>query len=310
MQRSLYVSLLLSFLFFSNSTFAQDKSLAERLGYAKTDKLLIIHADDIGLSQSENAASIDAFKIGLVNSGSIMVPCPWFPEIANYAKENPDLDLGLHLTVTSEWKNFKWGGSAEDKASSLETPQGFLYDNCTDFGKNAKLEEVELELRAQIERAIAFGIQPTHLDSHMGCLFFQSPDLFRLYLQLGREYKIPVLLSKEFQAGLPAEVAQYISEEDLIIDRIIGAGEQNYADGLADFYANALRSLQPGITEIIIHVAYDNSEMQAICVDHPGWGATWRQQDFDFFTSERCRKIIEEEGIKLITWREIGKLLR
>ena len=237
-------------------------------------------------------------------------PAPGFPEIAAFAKANPAIDLGLHLTLTSEWKNFKWGPSANDKASSLANQHGFLYDNCVDFSKNAKLEEVELELRSQIDRAIAFGIQPTHLDSHMGCLFFQSPELFEIYLKLGRAYQLPVLLSKEFQAGLPAAVTQHITEKDIIIDRVLMASEQNYQEGMEAFYETALRSLEPGVTEIIIHVAYDNTEMQAICIDHPSWGSTWRQEDFNFFTSEKCKKIIKEEGIQMITWREIGKLLK
>ena len=165
----------------------QEKSIAEKLGHPKNSKLLIIHADDIGVAHSVNAASIAAFEKKGISSGSIMVPCPWFPEIAEYAKTHPHLDLGIHITLTAEWKNYKWGGVlSANEIPSLLNKEGFFYATVEEFAKNAKPSEVELEIRAQIDRAIAFGIQPTHLDSHMGTLF-ASPEFFRILQKIGKE---------------------------------------------------------------------------------------------------------------------------
>src|SRR6188768_3079428 len=150
------ITLLLISLFFQSE--AQTKSLAERLGYPAGTKLLIIHADDLGVSHSENMASIRAMEKGVVNSASIMVPCPWFPEIAAYAKTHPSTCFGLHLTLTSEWKLYKWGPvTSHDQVPSLLTPQGYLNETDSAFMHNAKAAEVEKELRSQIERAKQFG---------------------------------------------------------------------------------------------------------------------------------------------------------
>ncbi len=141
---------------------AQQQTIQERLGYSKDTKLLIIHADDLGVSHSENMASIHVMEKGVVNSASIMVPCPWFPEIAAYAKAHPEADLGLHLTLTSEWKVYKWRPvTPHDQVSSLLDAQGYLNETTVSFAKNAKVQEVEKELKGQVERAIQFGINPT-----------------------------------------------------------------------------------------------------------------------------------------------------
>ena len=297
------------FLFMITAVNAQ-KTLAEKLGYTHEDKLLIIHADDIGLSHSENAASFDALKNGMVNSGSIMVPCPWFAEIAPYVKENPNHDLGIHLTLTAEWKHFKWGPVAGAEAvPSLVNKQGFMYDNCADVAKHATPEDVEKELRAQIERSIAFGIKPTHLDTHMGCLVFSGPEIFEIYLKLGREYGIPSMITREEFSQAPKAMQKLITDEDVFVDRIFSASETDYAKGMDKYYTTVLKSLSPGVNVLLIHTAYDNAEMQAVTIDHPHWGAAWRQADYDFFTSEQCRKLLKANNIKLITWREIAGMM-
>ncbi len=148
------------------------QQIAEKLGYPKDAKLLILHADDIGVSHSVNAATIAAFEKKGITSASIQVPCPWFLEIATYAKAHPELDWGIHLTLTAEWKYYKWGGVLPaDQISSLLDKDGYFYNSVEDFAQHAKPQEVEAELRAQIERALAFGIKITHLDSHMGALY-------------------------------------------------------------------------------------------------------------------------------------------
>jgi chitin disaccharide deacetylase len=287
---------------------AQDRTLAERLGYPPDAKLLIVHADDLGMSHSVNAASLKAFETGLVNSGSIMVPCPWLSEIAAYARAKPQADLGLHLTLTSEWTHFRWGPvTPRDRVTSLLDKDGYFRLTESEAAKYADPKEVEMEIRAQIEKAKAMGIVPTHLDSHMGTLY-QNKALFDVFMRVAREYKLPVRVAKEW--GPRAEVLQLsLTPNDIFIDRVLDINPSVAPQDWARFYSDAIRKLQPGVTEVVIHLAYDDSEMQGVTFDHPAWGAAWRQRDFEFFTSDAFRKLLEENKIKLITWREIGKLV-
>jgi predicted glycoside hydrolase/deacetylase ChbG (UPF0249 family) len=306
MTRSLFAALLFA-IALPISTLAQEKTIAERLGYPRDAKLLIVHADDLGMAHSVNAATIKAFETGLVNSGSIMVPCPWLSEIATYARANPQADLGLHLTLTSEWTSFRWGPvSPRDRVSSLLDKDGYLRLTETEAASHADPKEVELEITAQIERAKALGIQPTHLDSHMGTLY-QSKALFEVFLRVARKYKLPVRIAKTWFARadfLPAT----LKNDDVYIDRILDINTAVAPNDWSSFYSDALKKLEPGVTEVVIHLAYDDAEMRGATFNHPDWGAAWRQRDFDFFTSDTFRKLLQDNQIKLITWREIGKL--
>ncbi len=299
---------LLALLLVVASVQAQDRTLAERLGYPKDAKLLIVHADDLGMAHSVNAATLKAFETGLVNSGSIMVPCPWLPEIAAYARANPQADLGLHLTLTSEWTHFRWGPvTPKDRVTSLLDKECYFRLTESEAAQKADPKEVELEISKQIERAKALGIVPTHLDSHMGTLY-QTKELFDVFLRVAREYKLPVRVAKDW--GPRIEVLQAsLTPNDVFIDRILDINQGVAPQDWAKFYTDAIRKLQPGVTEIVIHLAYDDGEMRGASFDHPGWGAAWRQRDFDFFTSDAFRKLLQENQIKLITWRELGKLI-
>ena len=309
------VSILLLLLFIGCSE-AQQKTLQERLGFSRDTKLVIIHADDIGVSHSENAATIAAMEKGMVNSGSIMVPCPWFPEIAAYASAHPDADFGLHLTLTSEWRLYKWGPTLpRDQVPGLVNARGYLYGSVEDVGKHASVQEVELELRSQIERAKEFGINPTHFDTHMGSVM-AKPEFISVYIKLGREYKVPVLLNGDVlntDAAIKS-LKIYATEKDIVVDKVWMAADEDYqggADGMVQYYTKVLTSLQPGLNCLLLHAAYDNEEMQAITERKGGFGSTWRQADFNFFTSIECRRMIAEQHIQLITWREIkNKLLK
>ena len=286
-----------------------EKTIAERLGYPRDAKLLIVHADDLGMAHSVNAATIKAFETGLVNSGSIMVPCPWLTEIAAYARDNPKADLGLHLTLTSEWTSFRWGPvTPKDRVKSLLDKDGYLHLTETEAASKADPKEVELEITAQIERARALGIQPTHLDSHMGTLY-QNKALFEVFLRVARNHKLPVRIAKTWFARadfLPA----LLSPDDVYIDRILDINPTVPANDWAKFYSDAIKKLEPGVTEIVIHLAYDDGEMRGATINHPDWGASWRQRDFDFFTSEAFRKLLQDNQIKLITWRDLGGLIK
>ena len=154
-------------------------------------------------------------------------------------------------------------------------------------------------MRAQIDRAYAMGLEPTHLDSHMGCLF-QSPELIELYLKMGEAYKLPVLVTDAF----PAELLKKYEVKAVLKDALTIMPEE-YRTGVEDYYVNAIQNLKPGVSTILIHTAYDNEEMKGMNVEHPDWGNEWRQKDFDFFTSDTCKNLLESENIKLVTWRQI-----
>jgi chitin disaccharide deacetylase len=295
-----------------NCSVSAQATIQERLGYSKDTKLVIIHADDLGVAHSENEATIHALEKGSVSSASIMVPTPWFPEIAAYAASHPKLDFGLHLTLTSEWKYYKWGPlSGRMGAPGLVNKAGFFYESADSVNKNSNVAEVEKEIRMQIDKALLFGIDVTHLDSHMGVLFF-NPEYLRMLIRVGHDYKVPVMLpgtSPRFVLG--QDLSKELTDKDVLVDAVYTAGPQDFKTGMAAFYTKSLDVVKPGLSILVIHVAYDDKEMQAITVDHPDWGAAWRQADYDFFSSDKAKKLLAEKNIKVITWREVrDKIVR
>jgi len=285
---------------------SRKKNLAERLGYPPDAKLLIVHADDLGVTHSANAASIKALESGAVNSASIMVPCPWFPEIADFAKTHPGFDFGLHLTLTSERVYYRWGPVASrDKVPSLVDENGYFHHDWTAAAKiNPK--EVELELRAQIDRAYAMGVRPTHLDSHQYRLYENGKDLMEVILRLAHEYKLPVFVARDWFAGRPY-LESTLTPADIVLDHTVTISPDVPPEEWAGFYKTALKTLQPGVTEFVIHVAFADEEMKAATRERDTWGAAWRQRDFDFFTSPGFRQLLQEQNIKLVTWRELAR---
>src|SRR5581483_11983943 len=170
---------------------AQLKTVAERLGYPPDSKLLIIHADDLAVAHLVDSAAFEVFEHVAVTFASIMVPCPWLTEVAEYAKAHPDADLGLHLTLNSEWATYRWGSvESKDKVPSLYDASGYLWPEVAPAVQHVKAEDAEREIRAQIEKAMSMGIHPTHVDSHMGVLFAR-PDLIAAYVKVAHEYKLP-----------------------------------------------------------------------------------------------------------------------
>jgi predicted glycoside hydrolase/deacetylase ChbG (UPF0249 family) len=302
--------LLLLFLPFYFIAHSQEKNLAEKLGYPKDAKLLILHADDVGLSHSEDSATITAIEKGGVNSASIMVPCPWFPEIAAYAKQHPERDWGIHLTFTSEWKNYKWDGVLpSNEIPSLIDKNGYMYTSLQDFGKNAKAEDVEKEIRAEIQRATSFGIKITHLDNHMGSILV-SPEMIEVYQKIGKEYHLPVLVPMNMIRMMAPQMVKYVDTINaVIVDNFVSAYPAIPADKWKQFYNQTIQNLKAGLNEIIFHLAYDNDEMKAIAIDHPDYGAAWRQRDVDYVTSEAFKNMLKQNGIYLVTWGDIQKVM-
>ena len=287
---------------------AQTKTVAERLGYPADAKLLIVHADDLAVAHSVDAASLDALEKGGVTSASIMVPCPWLNEVAAYAKDHPNADLGLHLTLTSEWKVYRWGPvEAKDKVASLLDPSGYLWPETGPAVQNLKAEEAEREIRAQVERSMAAGIHPTHLDSHMGVLF-SRPDLFAAYVKMAHDYHLPFLAVRV--ADERAKLLSLLSEKDIIVDSIVMANPTVRAGEWKEFYWNTIKNLKPGLSEVIVHLGHDDAELQAVTIDHPDFGSAWRQRDYDFVTSPEFKKMLEENHIVLVQWKDLRKLLK
>lgn len=284
-------------------------NLAQKLGYPENAKLLIIHADDAGLSHSENQATIKTLQNGSVNSYSIMVPCPWFFEMATFAKNNPNYDCGIHLTLTCEWENYKFGPVLPvSEVSSLVDQNGYFYKTRQDFKNNAKPAEIKKELTAQIERALQFGIQPTHLDSHM-CSVGVTPEILEIYKELGKTYGLPVFINKDFVASVSLSDEEYNFEDTLLADKLLIGYYNDFEKGeLKKSYEKALDDAIPGLNVFLLHPAFDDFEMQGITVNHPNFGSAWRQIDFEFFTSEECRLKLKEQNIQLVTWKEISKI--
>jgi predicted glycoside hydrolase/deacetylase ChbG (UPF0249 family) len=282
---------------------AQTRTVAERLGYPRDAKLLILHADDLGVAHSVNAASLDALDRGAISSASIMMPTPWVTEVAAYAKAHPDADLGLHLTLTSEWKTYRWGSvESSDKVPSLLGADGTFPSETAPVAAAAKPDEVERELRAQIERALALGIRPTHVDSHMGALF-AAPALMATYVKVARAYRLPFLALRNMPGAT-------LSERDIVLDTVIIASPAVPRDRWREFYLNAITSLKPGLSEIIVHLGHDDAELQAVMVEHEPYGSAWRQHDLDVMTSPDFRKALQDNHVVLVTWRELGRLVQ
>jgi predicted glycoside hydrolase/deacetylase ChbG (UPF0249 family) len=235
-----------------------------------------------------------------------MVPCPWFPEAADYAKSHPDVDFGLHLTLTSERVYYRWGPVAtRDKVPSLVDSNGYFHH---DWDQHPRIHprDVETELRAQIERALAMGVRPTHFDSHQYRLIENGKDIFEVFVRLGHEYKVPIFVTRDWFAEHPYLEAS-LGPNDLVLDHTVTISPDVPPEKWADFYRDALKNLQPGVTEFVIHVGLDSEELRAFSRERPTWGAAWRQRDFDVFMSKEFRALLEEQRVKLITWRELGK---
>jgi chitin disaccharide deacetylase len=287
---------------------AQTKTVAERLGYPTDAKLLIVHADDLAVAHSVDAASFDALDKSAVTSASIMVPCPWLTEVAAYAKNHPDADLGLHLTLTSEWKIYRWGPvESKDKVPSLLDPAGYLWSEVAPAVRSIKSEEAEREIRAQIDHAVAAGIHPTHLDTHMGTLL-ATPELFAVFVKIAHEYKLPFLAPRLL--GVGSKLLSVLNEKDVLLDSVVMANPTVHANAWKDFYSDAIKNLRPGLTEMIVHLGHDDAELQAVMMDHPDYGSAWRQRDYDFVTSPEFKKVLQENNVILVKWKDLQKLLK
>jgi chitin disaccharide deacetylase len=282
---------------------ARTPTVAERLGYPANSRLLMIHADDLGMMRSVDRASFEALEKGWVTSASILVVCPWFPEVASFARAHPDLDLGIHLALNSEWTSLRWGPITGRTAASLLDADGYMPLVEEAVVQHADRAEAERELRGQIEKARAAGIHITHFDSHMGTLL-DRPDLFALLLQLGRDYQLPVRVSQNDLKSQPS-AADYPALLDGEPQMRPGVPKEKWLDA----YKAMLQPLPPGVYHLTVHLGYDDAELRGATADHPDWGAAWRQSDFDLVRSPEFQRFLREQGFILVKWTDLARAL-
>ena len=299
-----------AFLLCAGNGFGSEKrSLAERLGYQATDILLIVNGDDAGMCHAANLATIECLEKGEMRCSTIMVPCPWFPEIAAYAKGHPEKDFGVHLCHTSEWGKYRWGPVASrDKVPGLVDPQGYLWRDVPEVYAHATPEEALIEGRAQIQRALGAGVDVTHLDSHMGALQLE-PRYVKSYLQLAVEFDLPVrMASQETMArlGYPQLRDQFAAKGIVFPDYFVYEGLKEESKDVKGFWLETVKNLKPGVTELYIHAALPTEELKAIT---GSWST--RSQEFEVFThDEAMKQLLAERKIILIGYRPLRDLQR
>ena len=298
----------LAFKFILNKQTNNDfDKISQTLGFESTDKLLIIHADDLGLCESVNSATFESFKNGSISSASVMMTTDEVNEVASFTNNNQNYDIGIHLTVTSEWKLHKWGGVLNNEdISSILNKKNHFYWNKRKFTKNGKLNEIRKELQAQIDLGKSMGFNPSHIDSHEGALFF-DPDIFKLYLDLAKENNL--LAFVPIQASVHFDQSFKKPKHAVIIDQFHMLPEGTNVDEIKDYYFNVVENLKPGLSQIIVHLGKDEEELREITIDHPNFDYRWRQLDFDVFNSRDFKDHLEKHSIKVINWEDLKKLI-
>ena len=288
----------------------------KKLGFSKDDRVIIIHTDDIGMCQ----ASVDAFaemvEFGLISSGAVMVPCPWFLEAAQYGRSHPQADIGVHLTLTSEWETYRWGPvSTRDPDSGLMDTQGYFHKSAEDVWAHADPSAAAAELEMQITRALAEGMTLTHIVTHMGSI--AHPKFLPAYIQLATKYGLPPMIPRMTSEELIAREDIDPSTAEILtgmihtleemgiplLDRLSGL-ELVESAGRFEQAKAALSALKPGLTHFIIHPSKDTPELRHIT---DSWDC--RVADYETFTSEKTREFIRNEGIQVIGYEPLKALM-
>jgi hypothetical protein len=286
---------------------AAELTLQERLGHPPGARLLVIHGDDLGMSQAVNRATFEALENGWITSASVMVPCPWFPQVVAWARAHPRADLGLHLTLTSEWTAYRWRPLSSPRAvPSLLDEDGYLPHDRATVAERALPREAEAELRAQVDAARAAGINPSHLDTHMGALV-QTAPLLAVYRRLGERYRVPILVERRGERG--GWSAQW--DPDLrrraVVDQVLTMWRGVAPQAWLQTHEDMLAPLPAGVYELVVHLGYDEPEMRGATVGYPDWDADWRQDDLDLVRSAAFRDFLRQQGFVLVSWRDLAR---
>jgi predicted glycoside hydrolase/deacetylase ChbG (UPF0249 family) len=281
------------------------KELLAKLGCNESDRLVIINGDDFGMCHSANTGTIKFLTDFPGNSATIMMPCPWANEALQFWRDHPDASIGIECTLTSEWQNYRWGPlSPKSKVPSLVDPDGFLWGNTDLLKEHAKADEVELEVRTQIDRAIKQNLQPSHLTNHMFAMHCR-PDLMDLYVKLVKEYRLPARIRRlQDDPGWP-------SIDGMIAGETYSMGPHGREQRLYEI----LRDLKPGMWELYPHFNDDCDEARAIMSyskfvpeDVNSWRG--RDNDIEIYTGARVQEVLKELNIKRISWKQIRDCIR
>ena len=283
-------------------------TFAERLGWPKGTKAVILHVDDVGMSHPSNQGAIQATENGVATSMALMMPCPWIPEIARWLLKNTNADAGLHLTLTSDWQLYRWGPLAgRTQVPGLVDDEGCLWRSVVQVATRATPDEIEAEIRAQLFRAEKLGIPITHLDSHMGTLFARA-DYFERFMKVGVEKQIPILAIGGHMTHASKQNPEAVQGLRPLVPKIWNAGLPVLDDlhtgwsGL-DTTAKlheALANLKPGVTEFLFHASAPTEEFPLVTSSSAA-----RKADLEALTSPVTRELIQQHGIVLTTWREL-----
>ena len=266
----------------------------------------IINCDDVGMCHSANLAVTDGMENGLITSGTIMTPCPWFNEIAEYSRTHPEKDFGVHLTHTAEWRFYRWGSVASrETVKGLYDKEGYLWRSVEEVYSHSTPGEALAEGRAQINKALNAGIPVTHIDSHMGTMQYK-PEYLKAYAQLSLEFRLPLRMASQSTMesfGFPDLRKQFADLGIVFPDYFIYDELENYKD-VKPFWINIIRNLKPGVTELFIHASKETEELKAIT-------NSWKVRVIEaaLFTSDPdIRKLINDEKIILIGYRPLMEL--
>lgn len=285
---------------------------AERLGFEPDTTIAVVHADDIGMSHAANSGAFEALANGPATCGSVMVPCPWFTEAAEWAQDGRDVDLGVHLTLNAEYAVYRWGPVAgRTEVPSLVDDAGDLFRTSRETVKYADVDDVETELRAQIDAALEAGIDVTHLDSHMGTVF--HPKFFDVYLRLARDYRLPLFLPRADAAALAGDDqalsdprAQAMENDGFVLFDSYDADSLGFERGQGETHNwRRIGALGFGLNYLICHPARAGDELAAITdTDH--------QRDFErqFYGGSAGRAALEDAGVVTIGMRPLRDVLR
>ncbi len=293
------------------------------------DKYLIINADDFGMCRAGNLAVFDLLKSGGITSSTIMAPCGWAPEACKFAKENPQFAIGVHLTLTSEWSNYRWAPVSASNTESLRDEDGYMFKESDEVEKNVDIDEVEAEIRAQIERLKKLGLTPSHLDNHMGSLYGIETgrfELLNLVLDIAGEYGLPfrfpgtftddqlnntmldIKIDKNIIMGLFEKITAYAKSRGVITPDYLIPGEwtgpqkdsyENYREYIYELY----KTFPEGVTETYIHPALECDELK-------GTSSVWERRvwEYKLFSDPKTKQHIESCGIKLINYRDLAEM--
>lgn len=293
------------------------------------DKYLIINADDFGMCRAGNLAVFDLLKSGGITSSTIMAPCGWAPEACKFAKENPQFAIGVHLTLTSEWSNYRWAPVSASNTESLRDEDGYMFKESDEVEKNVDIDEVESEIRAQIERLKKLGLTPSHLDNHMGSLYGIETgrfELLNLVLDIAGEYGLPfrfpgtftddqlnntmldIKIDKNIIMGLFDKITAYAKSRGVITPDYLIPGEwtgpqkdsyENYREYIYELY----KTFPEGVTETYIHPALECDELK-------GTSSVWERRvwEYKLFSDPKTKQHIESCGIKLINYRDLAEM--